>query len=306
MNNSNKINKGPIPILSKKNVELIEKIIDEKNIDIIIEYGSGSSTLYFLKNLKEKKIKFRSVENNKFYFYKNIKNILETFAPKSYHLSKVYWNKKDFKNFYETSTQPFTKIIDGKSRINKIKNRLKLGPFYKYEEYSNTKLSFIYNLIRPLLIFVNSIIQNLNKYNNEKSKWNAVIDKLEFTYKLVSPSGKDQFAENPNKDDYVEAGIKFLENETKNKKILVMIDGGPRHYIVDKIINKKYQHHFHICLFDAYRPEYESILNKYKGTFFSGDDKLIDNTDFYTDHQNQIKKYPKKLSKELWYFNFQP
>ena len=41
----------PVPILSKKNVNTIEKIIDEKNIDTIIEYGSGYSTLYFIKNL---------------------------------------------------------------------------------------------------------------------------------------------------------------------------------------------------------------------------------------------------------------
>ena len=42
----------PVPILSKKNVEFINSIIDEKKIDFIIEYGSGYSTMYFIKNLK--------------------------------------------------------------------------------------------------------------------------------------------------------------------------------------------------------------------------------------------------------------
>mgnify|MGYP001478532121 CR=1 FL=1 len=37
MSHPNKTNTDPIPILSKKNVKLVEKIIDEKNIDIIIE-----------------------------------------------------------------------------------------------------------------------------------------------------------------------------------------------------------------------------------------------------------------------------
>ena len=55
MSQPNNTKNNPIPILSKKNVKLIEKIIDEKNIDTIIEYGSGSSTLYFIKNLKKKK-----------------------------------------------------------------------------------------------------------------------------------------------------------------------------------------------------------------------------------------------------------
>ncbi len=305
MNHPNKTNTDPIPTLSRKNVMFVEKIIDEKNIEIIIEYGSGSSTLYFIKNYKNKKIKFRSVENNKIWFYQNIRSISKIFNPKNNVLNKVYWDKKDYKNFYKTTTQPFTKIIDGKSKINKIKNRLKLGPFYKCEGYSNSKLSFIYTLIRPLLIFVSGFIQNFNKFNNEKSEWKSEIDQLEFTYKLISPSGKDQFAENPNKDDYVEAGIKFLENETKNKKILIMIDGGPRHYIIDRIINKKYKHHFHICLFDAYRPEYESILNKYKGTFFSGDEKLIDGTNLY-DTFSGWDKDPQCLAKELWYFDYQP
>ena len=122
----------PVPILSKKNVNFIEKIINEKNIDIIIEYGSGSSTLYFIKNFKKKKINFRSVENNKIWFYDKIKNISKIFAPKNYFLSKSYWNRKDYKNFYETSTQPFTKIINGKSRIKKIKDYVRLGPFYRF------------------------------------------------------------------------------------------------------------------------------------------------------------------------------
>ncbi len=306
MSQPKNIKNNPIPILSKKNVKLIEKIIDEKNIDTIIEYGSGSSTLYFIKNLKKKKIKFRSVENNKWWFYENIKNISKTFTPKNCVLNKNYWNKKDYKNFYETSTQPFTEITHKESKIKKIKDRLRLGIFSKYEKYSNSKLSFIYNLIRPLLVFVNSFIQNLNKYNNEKSEWKSEIDELEFTYKLISPAGKDQFGENPNRDDYVDAGIKYLENETKIKNILVMIDGGPRHYIVDRIINKKYHHRFHICLFDAYRPEYKKILDKYKGTFFPGEDKLLDNTNFYSIFPDWEKKFPEWLAKELWYFDYQP
>ena len=37
-----------IPTLSKKNVEFINNIIEKENIDLLIEYGSGISTLFFL------------------------------------------------------------------------------------------------------------------------------------------------------------------------------------------------------------------------------------------------------------------
>ncbi len=297
----------PVPFLSKKNVIFIEKIINEKNIDTIIEYGSGSSTLYFIKNLKNKKIKFISVENTKIWFYDNIKNITKKFNPKNCTLHKYFWNSKDYKKFYETKNEPFTKIVQGKSKIKRIKLMLKLGPFYRFEKDSNSKysgrLSILLPLIRPMFIFINSLLQKFKKFNNEKSEWKCQINELEFTYKLIPPKGKDQFAESPNRDDYVYSGLEILENDPKNKNVLVMIDGGPRHYIVDQIINKKYNHNIHICLFDAYRPEYEYIFNKYKGTFFKGEEELVDGTNFYSNFSDEKKIL--LLARELWYFNYQ-
>jgi len=297
----------PVPILSKKNVNTIEKIIDEKNIDTIIEYGSGYSTLYFIKNLKNKKIKFISVENTKIWFYDNIKNITKKFNPKNCTLHKYFWNSNDYKKFYNIKNEPFTKIIQGKSRIKKIIKLVKLGPFYRFENDGNSKysgrLSILLPLIRPIFIFINSLLQKFNKFNNEKSEWECQIDELDFSYKLISPSIKDQFAESPNRDDYVYSGLKALENNSKNKNVLIMIDGGPRHYIVDQIINKKYNHNIHICLFDAYRPEYEYIFKKYKGTFYKGGEELVDGTNFYSIFP--AEKNTTHLARELWYFNYQ-
>ncbi len=301
------INSNPVPFLSKKNVKFIENIINEKKIDFVTEYGSGNSTIYFIKNLKIRKIKFVSIENDKFWFYENIKSITKIFNPNNVNLKKKFWTSKDYKMFYKTDRKPFTEIIDGKSRIKKIKNRLSLGPFYRFEKNSNSKfagkLFIFYPIIKPLLILINSFLQKLNKFNNEKSEWNCQIEKLDFKYNLVSPTMKDQFGESPNIDDYVNAGLNFLENQDKSKNILFMIDGGPRHYIVEKIINKKYNHNIHICLFDAHRPEYDEILNKYNGTFFKGEEILDNDIDFYSIFPDEKKE--KLLSKELWYFNYQ-
>ena len=292
----------PVPILSKKNVRVIEKIINEKNIDFIIEYGSGYSTMYFIKNLKRKKIKFISVENTKFWFYENMRIISKDFNTKNCVLHKSYWSSKDYEKFYKTSTKPFTEIINGKSRIEKIKKIVKLGPFYRFEKDGNSKLSgklsIFLPMIKPIFILINSLLQKVNFFNNEKSEWKCQIDELDFTYKLISPSFKDQFGESPNKDEYANAGIEFIANENKN--ILVMIDGGPRHYIADRIINEKYKHNLHICLFDAHRPEYKFLFDKYKGTFFQGEEELVDGTNYYSIFNDEQKK--KLLSKELWYY----
>ena len=83
-----------VPMLSKKNVNFIEKTINLKNIDTIIEYGSGSSTLYFIKKLKNKKINFISVENAKFWFYDNFEyvagsNTFDYCKPDPRHLTNV-------------------------------------------------------------------------------------------------------------------------------------------------------------------------------------------------------------------------
>ena len=307
MRHSYKVPVYPVPILSKKNVRFIEKIINEKNIDSIIEYGSGLSTLYFIKNLKNKKIKFTSVENTKIWFYKNIKNITKTFTPTNCILNKSSWSGNDYKKFYKTTVEPFGEISKEKSKYKKIIKLLKLGPFYRFEKDGNSKYSgklfILLPIIRPLFIFINSLLQKLNKFNNEKSEWKCQIDELDFTYKLICPTFKDQFAESPNRDDFVYAGIESLKNESKSKNILVMIDGGPRHYIVDQIIKKNYRHNIHIFLFDAYRPEYKFIFDKYKGTFFQGEEELVDGTNYYSIFTEEKKT--SHLAKELWYFNNQ-
>lgn len=99
----------------------------------------------------------------------------------------------------------------------------------------------------------------------EYATFRTEVNKITFIYKLVPPAIKDQYRESPNADSYVSAGLNEISNNLDN--VMILIDAGPRHYIFDKVIsimNKKKID----CLFDAHRPEYIKVLNKYDGFFF--------------------------------------
>ena len=88
-----------VPVLSEKNVNKVNEIIDKNEIDAIVEYGSGASTIYFLNRYKEKTIKFISVENTKSWFYKNINTITAKFLCRNILLKQNYWTNSDYQNF---------------------------------------------------------------------------------------------------------------------------------------------------------------------------------------------------------------
>lgn len=127
-----------------------------------------------------------------------------------------------------------------------------------------------------------------DRYFHKKSKY------INFHYHNISPGCKDQFGESPTRLSYASKWIKHVQPKSK-KSLLFLIDGGPRHFIVDKIVQfkKKYKSmRLFICLFDAYRPEYAKTLAKIKnGTFFPG--SCFD--------LNGRRIYDECRPKELWF-----
>ena len=49
------------PFISEKNVHFIDEIIESKDIDAIVEFGSGNSTKYYLSKI-HKTIDFISID----------------------------------------------------------------------------------------------------------------------------------------------------------------------------------------------------------------------------------------------------
>jgi hypothetical protein len=78
----------------------------------------------------------------------------------------------------------------------------------------------------------------------------------------------------------------------------ILIDGGPRHYLLDII----YSHaktllniDVHFFLFDAQRPEYEIVLERYPASkFMRGSRHLMDSSLLY---KTETDKF---LEKEMW------
>ncbi len=289
-----------IPVLSEKNLKKINEIISENSIDAIVEYGSGASTIYFIDHYKKKNIKFISVENTKSWFYENIKTVSTKFMCKNSSLKQRFWTSSEYQNFWSTQNQPYTRIQNGKSRVERWKRIMELGPFFRFESDSGSRFQGKFNIFRPIFKLLNRLLRMLPKFSNENSSWKSEIESLKFFYELVSPSMKDQFGESPNRDVFVRAGIQPLSLNDKN--ILIMIDAGPRHYIVDEVIRFLGSKELHICLFDAHRPEYNEILNKYDGKFYKGNNKLADGTDFYSKLHPDENYRNSILSKELWYY----
>jgi hypothetical protein len=173
-----------------------------------------------------------------------------------------------------------------------------MGPFFRFEIDSGSRLQGKLGIFKPIFKLLNRLIRMHPKFANENSFWKTEIGNCKFFYELVSPGMKDQFGESPNRDEYIQAGVKHLTDSEQN--ILIMIDAGPRHYILDEVLKLLEGKNLHICLFDAHRPEYTEILDKYQGTFYQGSAKLVDGSNFYEATYPDESIRNTILKSELW------
>jgi len=287
----------PVPALSEKNSRFVLQIIQKNKFDYIIEFGSGNSTLFFYKKLKElnRHTCFISHENSEKYYQKIKKEINKNLGPSSEEIKK--WTIENYNKFYNSRRRPWVTIVEGKSRLQKWKNAIRLGPFWKILPESKSLLSLHPRIVWLFAPFLEAIVKTMrtfgylchaDRYFHKKSNY------IDFHYYNISPGIKDQFGESPTRQSYTCKWIKHIQPKSK-KSLLFLIDGGPRHFIIDKIaqFKKKYKSmSLFICLFDAYRPEYAKTLSKIKnGKFFPS--SCFD--------LNGRKIYDKCRTNELWF-----
>ena len=82
------------PTLSSDNVRIILDDLQKYPPDLILEFGAGGSTLFFLEQLK-KRCSYKAFENTKQWFYKLAESLRKTYrtgdlqryylSPKEYH-----------------------------------------------------------------------------------------------------------------------------------------------------------------------------------------------------------------------------
>jgi hypothetical protein len=264
-------------------------LIKDNNINCIVEYGSGNSTLYYLNNIINRPLTFISIENDKKWFYHLINRMKYNCSTHDLRIHK--WSHKECINFFNNlPLLPYVPISDGFSKSDSWKDRFFFGPFFKFKK------------IKILASFFKFINLNFRLYIHlYDGTFLAKYSNINFVYKLVPPAIKDQFRESVNADDYVNAGLNSIPLDVEN--VMILIDAGPRHYIFDKAIAQLDKKNLIVCLFDAHRPEYIEIFNKYNGKFFPGENQLLDGTDFYSEKYPNLDELELILSKELYVYN---
>ncbi len=309
----------PCPVLSTNNVEFI---IDEMNRghDWVVEYGLGASTLYFLKQASPKPKHMISVENNYDWFEICVQEITKQLDLKEQSAKSVPWSLKAIKSFATGKSD--VDVPENLKRFPKWQESLPLGPFFRFSPLSNSRFSGkfgpLWQGVKPILklgaTLYYTMKPNARPYNAE---WIGASEGTILTLRNIGPSIKDQFGEAPNKDDYINAGLKDIRaklEEGGDVKALFLIDGGPRHHIVQEILNLEDQYaHFSptIVLCDACRAFYHDTLSQRgSGKFYPGTNQTLKGARVIGDISGLDAKFwvggdktaNELAEKEVWYY----
>ena len=287
-----------VPVLSKRNVKKIVETIHSIKPSLLVEFGSGASTLYFIKVLNELSgSRFVSIENTPEWF-----EIIAGQLSKSFGvvIARSKWKNERYNKFYSGGGIPYTNIVDGASRYTRWKRIIMAGPFWRFVPSSGSRLSLnnaVAFLLMPVVNFLTHAFRLFGLFRHYDAVLETVCGNVKFNYLLLSPGIKDQFGESPFMKEHANAWKPYVED---SENILFLIDGGPRHYIVDQIDMFHKEHpemRITIALFDAHRPEYDEVLRRFSNaSFYKGSLELIDETKFYEESPE----------KELWLAHLTP
>lgn len=275
----------PCPVLSDNNSQMI---LDEiaSGYDYVVEYGMGSSTLYFLKATEGLNTKLISVENNFDWFGLCVDQTKAQTQFKETAYSETPWSMSDFDAFINGESRA-NEVPDEYQRAARWKESLALGPFFRFSPEAKSrfsgKLGALWPIAKPVLKLFAKVYYlikpNTRPYNAE---WRGTKEQVELILRNVGPSIKDQFGEAPNMMDYIDAGLKDIKADLqagKEVNSIIMIDGGPRHKIVQEVLKLEEQYkNFKptITLFDACRGFYKPTLEQRpNGKFFAGSNKTL-------------------------------
>lgn len=146
----------PVPILSENNVDFICKNIDD-SYDYFIEYGLGSSTLYFLDKFRNYNLTFISVENTINWFAAVIKYLEAKFDFLDPINKVTYFEIKEIYSFAKKLNTENPSVPHSLSRRKRWKEALLLGPLYRFSPQANSRFSGIipfWQLSRlPMMVF---------------------------------------------------------------------------------------------------------------------------------------------------------
>ncbi|PJB71162.1 MAG: hypothetical protein CO093_05755 [Alphaproteobacteria bacterium CG_4_9_14_3_um_filter_47_13] len=314
--------KDPCPVLSDNNTKVI---MDEiaKEYDWIVEYGMGASTLYFLKAAIKTKSRMISVENNFNWFQICIEEILKQTELEETAFHKTPWSMSDIHNFINANSH--IDIPEKMQRLSLWQESLSTGEFFRLSPDAKSRFSGKIGSFWPLLKPIFQIFTTLTYLLNPASRpingeWRGKKNDFELILRNIAPTIKDQFGEAPNKNNYISAGIQDIKKELeagKSISALFIIDGGPRHHIVQEILDIETQYKKFIptiILCDASRKFYHDTLKQRQtGRFIAGSNKTLkgDKVSFDISGENaafwagENRTGDQQARQEIWYYSGQ-
>lgn len=293
----------PVPTISDNIVHFINEVISKYKFTHFIEYGMGNSTRYFLKIIlkNKKRLNFVSVEFDPKWYFTTISLIRDDFISETDNanqLKKSIWKYSKCKDYIKAKNASTLSIPQALQRLEKGKRKLAGKYYYKLLFYRLIKST------RPFDAIFSFMIENTINLN--------LILRRDFI--------KDQYGESPVKDEYINAPIELLMNhlnQSEGLAALFLIDGGPRHDILKRIldIEETYANFLPIIfLCDANRNYYhDQTQRRAKGIFIQGSNMTLNKLRLYTHDPNRPKSeftYGKDdvsdgdlTDKEVWYYN---
>jgi hypothetical protein len=271
---------NPVPILSENNVKMICDEIDN-TYNYFVEYGLGSSTLYFIDSFQDKSINIISIENDFSWFNTVIKQLVNKFKVHNISQMKHPFTIYQIIEFIIKLREPNTMIPDELSRRLKWKEQLLYGKLNRLSPHSNSKFSLhllFWRIIKWPLIFLKfTNYCFLRKNRPTVSEFRCKYNNVKILLKNIPPKIKDQFGESPSMEKYINAGLMEIKTQLNNNqdvKAAFIIDGGPRGEILNAIINleDEYRNFYPtIILCEAHRAFYKSIIGRRPtGNFIKG------------------------------------
>lgn len=310
----------PCPVLSDNNSQLIFDCIG-KGYDYVVEYGMGASTLYFLKAVLNQKTKFISVENNFDWFQICVQKVKRQTGFQEFLYTWRSWTLEEITRFVNGESQ--VDVPQQYKRFTHWRDRLGTGPFFRFSPLSKSrisgKLGFLWPVLKPTFQIFSKIYYLLYPGKRpQDGEWRGKHGEAELILRNAAPSIKDQFGEAPNMMDYIYAGLKDIKLDLEageTVKAAFIIDGGPRHKVVEEILSLEEQHENFkptIFLCEGSRIFYHQTLAKRpSGRFLSGTNFTLKGTLILPDVVGEHAKFwvggdktgLEQAQQEIWFYS---
>jgi len=305
-------NNEPVPGMSDNVVHFISNTIINGDFDIIVEYGSGDSTLFFLKLAQtlNKKILFLAVDMNFKWFNQTINKIRSRYEKTltDEKFVQIPWSDKKIEQFLNVNNNSQWDYPQSLKRLPMFQNSIKT---------IHNKDSFIEYV--PDYIFSDRRLKDSSYYAR-------LTPTLSFMYFLRTEVLNDQYGESPVKWDYVDAGFKYpvferLRNSNEKLKVAFIVDGGPRIEIINTILDteNEYDHFFPtILVHDAHRKIYDTVYQRRpEGKFMKGTNIKLNGKKLREHEPQSLEQEPidmwilcgkpdispeEIVERELWYY----